>query len=364
MTQHRFNLEEIAGAIGDYGTLIPIILGVAIVTDISLAPVLFIFGLAYVFTGVYYRLPMPVEPMKAIGALAISGVLTVDEIKAAGILTGLIFMIVGITGGMTYIKKMVPPSIIRGIQLGLAFMLLRTAIEFIGADMLLGLVSLCIVALFTLSSLPDISALLIFSLGMACGIYSSGMPPITHLAWTPLNLPSLSSFWSGFIHGSLPQIPLTVGNAILATSLLISDLLNKHVSEKKLAVSNGLMCFLSSLAGGFPMCHGAGGLAAQYRFGARTGGSNIISGILLLLVALFLASPQLLSLFPLGVLGALLFFSALQLLKSVRQTDRRIFTIATGTLAFLLNMPVAFVAMLTIYWIVEKTPGLRSKLPS
>ena len=64
------------------------------------------------------------------------------------------------------------------------------------------------------------------------------------------------------------------------------------------------------------------------------------------------------------VLGALLFFSALQLLKSVRQTDRRIFTIATGTLAFLLNMPVAFVAMLTIYWIVEKTPGLRSKLPS
>lgn len=69
----RFNLEEFAGAIGDYGTLLPIILGVALVVDVNLSAIFFFFALSYIFTGLYYKLPMPIEPMKAVGAIAIAG---------------------------------------------------------------------------------------------------------------------------------------------------------------------------------------------------------------------------------------------------------------------------------------------------
>lgn len=101
----RFNLEETAGAIGDYGTLIPIIIGVAAVTEIELSTMLFFFGLAYIGTGFYYKLPMPVEPMKAIGAIAISGGLSASEVAGAGVITGVILLIIGFTGGNEVYKK-------------------------------------------------------------------------------------------------------------------------------------------------------------------------------------------------------------------------------------------------------------------
>ncbi len=341
----RFNLEEIAGAVGDYGTLIPIIIGVAAVTEIKIGPVLFFFGLSYIFTGLYYKLPMPVEPMKAVGTLAIAGVLTASQIAGAGILMGIILLLIGVTGGIDYIKKVIPHWLIRGVQLGMALILLRTALRFIIGDWVIGLISIGIVLFFTFAPILDFSGLLIFGLGLIIGIHNQGMIPVYHFSWPAFTWPAPADFWQGFLNGVLPQLPMTLGNAVLATSLLITDLLERKVPESKLVNSMGLMCIIASPFGGFPMCHGSGGLAAQYRFGARTGGSNIISGVILLLAAFFFASPELVNIIPYGVLGALLFFSASQLLQSAVKTNNRLYTGITGVIALLVGMAPAFITM-------------------
>lgn len=345
----RFDLREAAGAIGDYGTLLPIIIGVVVVTEMQLSPILFFFGLAYIITGLYYRLPIPVEPMKAIGAIAIGGSLTAGEIAGAGIITGLILLAIGLFGGMNRIKQIVPIPIIRGIQLALALTFFHTACSFILRDPIMGIICLAIVISFTLLPILDISSLLLFALGILVGLYTHGSPTLYTLQWPTLSLPSLPELGAGALTGALPQIPVTLGNSILATSLLISDLFKVKVPEERLLKSVGLMCLISSSCSGFPMCHGAGGLAAQYRFGARTGGSNIISGVLLFVVVYFFASPEIIQLIPYGVLGALLFFSGLQLLKSAVKTNDYWITGLTGVLGFF-YMAGAFFIMLIVYW--------------
>lgn len=356
----RFDLKELAGAIGDYGTLLPIVVGVVVVTRMPLSPILFFFGLSYILTGLYYRLPIPVEPMKVIGAIAIGGSLTKGEIAGAGIITGLILLGLGLFGGMNQIKKVVPISIIRGIQLVLALTFFQTAFTFIQVDPILGLISLAIVSAFTLLPVLDISSLLLFTLGILVGLYHHGAPGFYQFQWPFLSLPSLPELGRGFLAGALPQIPLTLGNSILATSLLVADLFKEKVPEGRLAKSVGLMCLLSSPFGGLPMCHGAGGLAAQYRFGARTGGSNILSGGILLVVAFFFASKEVIQLLPYGVLGALLFFSGLQLLKSAAKTNDYWITLLTGFLGFF-HLAAAFLAMLILYWSREK---IKKNTPS
>ncbi|MGM0446296.1 MAG: putative sulfate/molybdate transporter [Bacillota bacterium] len=348
---YRFNLEETAGAIGDYGTLIPIIIGVAAVTNIQLAPMLFFFGLSYIATGLYYKLPMPVEPMKAIGAIAISGSLTAPEIAGAGIMTGIIFLIVGLTGTMKYIKKYIPKWLIRGIQLGLALTLGKTALGFIADNLSLGLIAVGIIIVFYFLPTKDISSLVVFALGLGIGIYYHGFPLLTAFNWPVLNLPSGGEIWSGFIKGTIPQLPLTLGNSVLATSLLITDLLDRKIPERKIVSSIGLMCLISSPLGGFPICHGAGGLAAQYRFGARTGGSNIISGVILLLVAFFFGSQELVNIIPYSILGALLIFSAIQLFKSSIKSENIIYTVLTGFIALIWGMSSAFGIMMAFHFI-------------
>ena len=82
-----------------------------------------------------------------------------------------------------------------------------------------------------------------------------------------------------------------------------------------MAVAN----FLSSSIGGMPLCHGAGGLAAHYRFGARTAGSNLMIGAIFSAVAILLGRHCLaiVYLIPLSVLGVLLLFSGSQLALTV-----------------------------------------------
>ena len=349
----RFNLEEAAGAVGDYGTLIPIIIGAAAVTDINLSSVLFFFAVSYILTGLYYKLPMPVEPMKAIGAIAISGGLTGSEIAGAGIMMGLILLFLGLIDGIKYIKKYIPKWLVRGIQLGLALTLAKTAINFLSTDLIIASAAVSIILIFYFISLPDISSLLVFALGLGLGIYFNGFPPIVSFSWPTFSLPLAEDILSGFIKGAVPQITLTLGNAVLATTLLIHDLLGRDVSERKLVSSMGLMCLIPSVFGGFPMCHGAGGLAAQYRFGARTGGSNIISGIIILFVAFFFASQEIINIIPFSILGALLFFSALQLLRSAVKTDNKLYTGLTGIGALFLGMSQAFLIMLSFHLVNE-----------
>jgi MFS superfamily sulfate permease-like transporter len=341
-------LEEIAGAIGDYGTLIPIVLGMAIVSHLDLGNILLFFSAWYIITGLYYRMPVPVEPMKAVGAIVIAGGLSKGEIAASGIVLGILLLALGAFGGMKLIQEKVPHSVVRGIQLGLALILVRTAVGFIAGDPTLGTLCVIIAIVFLVASrlrgIPNASALVILILGITIGIARSGFPGVTVISAPDIVVPTVRDFLRGSWVLALPQAPLTVANAVLATALLMKDLLGRRVSPDTLAKSMGLMNLTSVPFGGVPMCHGAGGLAAQYRFGARTGGSNIISGLLLLPVALFFAGPQFIAIIPLGVFGALLVFTALELGRHGIKTDAPLVTAVVAILALVINITAGFAA--------------------
>ena len=354
----RFNAEEIAGAIGDYGTLIPIVLGVAIVSNVNLGYTMLFFSFWYIVTGIYYKMPVPVEPMKAIGALVIAEGMSGGEIAASGIMVGILFFALGLFKGMKFIQEKVPQSVIRGIQLGLALLLIKTSINFIIGDYILAIICISIIVLFLMANkfgkIPDVSSICILLIGITVGFSLYGIPRIRMISMPNLIIPTLQDFLRGGWLLAIPQVPLTIANAILATTLLMQDLVHRDVDPDRLSVTIGLMNLTSVPFGGFPMCHGAGGLAAQYRFGARTGGSNIISGVILLPIALFFASPEFVAIIPFGVFGALLVFVAIELGKHSVKTDSYLITGIIAILALIINITVAFIAGMILAYIWTK----------
>ncbi len=355
----RFSWEEIAGAVGDYGTLMPIVLGVAIVSDINLGYMLLFFGIWHIIIGIYYKMPVPVQPMKAIGAVVIAEGLSQGQIAASGIILGVLFLVLGFCKGMKFIQEKVPDSVIRGIQLGLALLLVKISINFVIGDYILAIICIAIIVLFLIANrsgkIPDVSALSILLIGIIVGLSRSGVFHITIISFPNIIIPTLQDFLKGGWSLAIPQTPLTIANAILAISSLMKDLLHKDLDPDDLSKSIGLMNLASVPFGAFPMCHGAGGLAAQYRFGARTGGANIINGLILLPIALFFASPEFVAIIPLGVFGTLLVFVAIELAKSGLKTDSYIVTGVIAILALTINMTIAFILGMILAYVLTKT---------
>ncbi len=356
----RITLEEIAGAVGDFGTIFPIMLGVAIVCpDVNVSHFFLFLAAWFIITGLYYRLPIPIEPMKAIGAIVIAEGLCAGEIVASGIVVGALFLLLGLVGGMTWIGDRIPKSVVRGVQAGLALLLLRTSLGYIVSDVLVAAISIGIIVLFFITSqrtrVPDVSALLVLLIGLAAGIAVQGMPPFRLMPLPALVIPTPADFITGTWDLVLPQVPLTLANAILATSLLTYDLFpKKGVDPDRLSRTIGVMNLVSTPLGGFPMCHGAGGLAAMYRFGARTGGANIVAGFFILIFAVAFAPPEVLTLIPLGVFGALLVFVALELGKHSAKTESYLVTGVIAVLTLVVGLTVAFIVGMLLAYVLQR----------
>lgn len=350
----KFTLSELAGSLGDFGTIIPLILAVALVSDVNARYVLLFFGIWFIITGAYYRLPIPLEPMKAVAVIVIAGGVASGEIAAAGLMLGVIFLVLGYGRFFEIIEKWVPQSVVRGIQLGLALLLFRASAGFVFRDPFFFIVGVVIIlAFFVLvryRSIPDLSSICVIGAGFIGGLILYGIPPLSLIPAPQLVIPNPGDFSSAFSTLVLPQVVLTIANAILATSLLTKDLFSEDVQPKKFSTTIGLMNLTSVPFGGFPMCHGAGGLAGQYRYGARTGGANIYAGLIFIVLALFFTSPQVLSIIAVGVLGALLVFVGIEMGRHSIKSDSVVITISIGvlavgssiTLAFIVGMAVAY----------------------
>ena len=339
-------LHDISGSMGNFGTVLPIVLGAALVSEVDLGPALLFFGVWYIVMGIHYRIPMSVEPMKAIGAIAIAEELTSGELAASGMILGTVLLALGLFRGFERLQGQIPESVVRGVQLGLGLILLRTSLGFISQDLFFSSVSIGIVLVFLVAKsrrgIPDLSTLVVFGVGIGYGIFTKGTPEIQTFSIGLLPVPDLADFfWSGW-HLVLPQIPLALTNATVATALTAQDLFKKKIEPDHLCVTMGFMNLISVPLGGFPMCHGAGGLAAHRRFGAETGLATVIGGVVLLFVALFFASPEALALLPIGIFGALLLFVALELARCGLRTDAPFVTGSMALLALLTNVGVAF----------------------
>jgi len=364
----RFTLSELAGSLGDFGTILPLILAVALVTDVNPRYILLFFGIWFILTGLYYRLPIPLEPMKAVAVIVISGSIGSGEIAASGIILGILFLVLGYGPLFDVIERYVPESVVRGIQLGLALLLLKASLDFVFKDPVFFVAGIVIILGFFIASrvrpVPDLSSLVVIGVGVIGGIAVYGIPPVSLIPAPQLVIPAPADFVSGLYALVIPQSVLTIANAILATSLLTKDLFKKEIPPRRFSTTIGLMNLTSAPFGGFPMCHGAGGLAGQYRYGARTGGANVFAGIIFLVLALFFSSPEVLSIVAVGVMGALLVFVAIEMGKHSIRTDSLPVTLLIGALALFFSMTIAFLAGLAAAYTVsawKKRPAQRDE---
>lgn len=328
MSENRYGRGEWAGAFGDLGTLIPFV--VAYVSLLHMDPfgILLAFGLAKIVSGVLYRTPFPIQPMKAIGAAATtqatqSFVVTPGAVYGAGLTTGVLWLVLGVTGLAERIARITPRAVVTGIVLGLGLKFMGDGVGLMSQDWWLALPSL-LLALVLLGNerIPAMFVLLLIGAVAAAlehptlGSVLAGIRPRLHLPHWPLGTMSLSDFLGGSLLLALPQLPLTLGNALIAITEENNRLFpDRPVSERRVAISTGVMNLLSPLLGGVPMCHGAGGMAGHVRFGARTGGALVILGVLLTLLALFFSDSvvEIMRLFPGAVLGVILFLAGAQL---------------------------------------------------
>ncbi|KAM7490333.1 hypothetical protein LguiA_033254 [Lonicera macranthoides] len=364
---------EINGSMGDLGTFIPIVLALTLAKDLNLGTTLIFTGVYNIVTGALYGVPMPVQPMKSIAAVAIANAdFGLPEIMASGICTAAILFVLGATRLMQLAYKIIPLPVVRGIQVsqGLSFaatgvMYIRKKQDFsksksvgdrhwLGLDgLILALVCACFIIVVSgggvelkeneengeieeieanegsvwrkrsrkwrkiMGSLP--SAFIVFLLGVIMA-FARGPKVVKRLKFGPSPIDSMKiskiAWKDGFLKGTIPQLPLSILNSVIAVCMLSSDLFPaKHVSATSVSVTVGLMNLVGCWFGATPCCHGAGGLAGQYKFGGRSGGCVALLGLTKLVLGLVFGSSlvRVLNQFPVGVLGVLLLFAGIEL---------------------------------------------------
>lgn len=391
-TEYRFDRLELSGALGDLGTLLPMSMGMILICGLDPLGLFFTVGLFYIVSGLYFGVTVPIQPMKVIGAYAIATGIGASQVLAAGGMMGLFLLFVGSTGAISVIGKYTHTPVIRGVQLSTGVLLMMQGVQLmlgtsqfqtlqnaaepfltiqaigpIPVGVIVGIAGI-LVTFFLLDNRKLPSGLVVVTGGLLIGWIWGTHRGLDQLRigfnlpnFLPGGVPAAGDFMLALPLLLLPQIPMTLGNAVIAYSDLSNDYFgpsSKKVTYKSSCISMALANLVCFCFGGMPLCHGAGGLAAHYRFGARTAGSNIMIGVVFLGLAILLGRHALavMYLIPLAVLGVLLLFAGSQLALTIVDLNRRkdlfIALIMLGiTLAS--NLAAGFVSGLVIAWIVK-----------
>jgi len=372
----EFSLRELAGSMGDFGTLFPLAIGYIVVCGMNPAGFLVMMGLTNIALGLIYKLPMPLQPKKVIAVTAIAQAQRWQPklIYASGFGTGVVWLFLSLTGWIQKLTYHTPKSVVRGIQIALGVMLGWQGLKWIIGWQKLTLMSsewiinvtLGVIAIIIVLTLRENkyapAAVVLIVLGIAVAAIKGELlkvlrigfelPPITTFGFRDI---CLAMMLAGFA-----QLPLTATNAIIATSALIKEYWpERPVSEKKLALNMGVINVIVTFFGGMPMCHGAGGLAGQYYFGARTGGTNIIEGIAEISLGLFFSQAivGLFTAFPMSIIGAMLLMVGIALAKYILTLRGKDIIPAAVTAGVSLipgsNMAFGFVAGFLVYFAIK-----------
>jgi SulP family sulfate permease len=373
---------EIAGSLGDIGTLLPIAIAMILVNGLDPLGLFLSIGVTYVITGIYFGVTVPVQPMKVIGAYAIATSMNASQILASSLLMCIFLSIIGLTGAIEVIKKYTPKPVVRGVQLSTGALLISGGIKFmIGATkfqalqnaaepylavqsigsipigIIIGIIG-GFVTLLLLNSKKFPAGLVVVVGGLVLGFilgarinFGNGNIGFNIPEFLPFAFPGKADFTFALFALVLPQIPMTLGNAVLAYTDLSKDYFGEQsskVSNRNACLSMAIANFISFCLGGMPLCHGAGGLAAHYRFGARTAGSNMMIGLIFIALAIILGYNvvSFFNLLPMSILGILLIFAGSQLTLTIMDLDtRKGYFIATLMLGITLasNLAAAFI---------------------
>jgi hypothetical protein len=376
----RFGTRELAGAVADLGVLLPIAVALIVANGLSATAVLLPAGLLYITVALAYGLPIPVQPLKAFGAIAIAKDLGSDEIAAGALLMGAIFVVLGRTGLIDLAAKAFPKALIRGVQITVGLLFLKIAWGLVadppssfdegglGTSTAAGVALLGLVFLLALRKVAISLALV--GAGVALMLVQAG----DELALGPsaLVLPTLDAdvLLTALTVLVIPQLPLSFANSCLATA----DAARTYFGERaapirpgRLAQTFGSANVVAGAMSGMPVCHGAGGLTAHHAFGARTGGAPLAIGIVLLVLALAAGSglAAVLTAFPLPILAALLAAAGVLHVGLARDLEgaRQIaLALTVAVLGFWLNLAIGLGVGLALWWMPRMLDRVRIRL--
>jgi len=377
----RFDRHELAGAVADLGVLVPIAVALIVKNGLSPTAVLLPAGLLYLLVAYVYRLPVPVQPLKALGAIAIAKGLGSDSIAAAALIIGATFLVLGRLHLLDFAARAFPRALIRGVQLTVGLLFLKIAWNFVSdtpksfadharsAGWEIALAILVVALALALRRHPISLALV--------GVGALVMATRTgHVALGPsaLTFPSLDGhvFWTAFTVLAIPQIPLSFANSCLATADAAETYFGERaapVRPGRLATTLGLANLFSGAISGMPVCHGAGGLTAHVKFGARTAGAPLAIGTVLVVLALAVGSglAALLGAFPVAILAGLLATAGLlhiALLRDLSGVRAWSLALLVGILGFEVNLALAVALGLALYWLTRGAQALRPAFAS
>lgn len=315
----KLNKGDFIGAFGDLGVFVPLFIGLVAINGLSPSSVLLLVGLTYILCGTYYKIPIPVQPMKAFAAIAIASNLSIPCISAGGILIGIILLLLGLSGLINRISSLFTRPVIKGIQCGIGLLLIRAS--------------------FTLLN------------------YEPHLFIAKEASWA---IPTINDFIQAFFLLVIPQLPLTLGNAIVATKDCAEIYFKdgaKRVSVKSLSLSLGIANIIAGIVGGMPICHGSGGLTAHYSFGARTGVSSIFIGSLFIGLSIIFKSVHLFNNIPYFVLGIMLLYVGFKhcaLILELQEKREVLLALGIGIVALVSsNIAIAYTGGMAISYILK-----------
>jgi MFS superfamily sulfate permease-like transporter len=356
-------IGDLSGAFADLGTFLPIVLGVLALRQMDPAGLFIGFGLFALAVALIYRRPIPVQPMKVVAAIVIAGHLDAATVAATGVLLGLVLLALNGLGVINDLARRIPRCVLSGVMLGIGLTLTWAGIRLMGEEWLLGGAALLSLTLLQQTRARAFTVLLVI-IGMLCWVYFEGETslPLLHPGW---HWPTPIAFGWNELKSSattllLPQLALTLTNAVVVTSVIAGEYFPqdvKRLTPNRLALSTGALNLVLAPFGAFPMCHGAGGLIVQHQFGARTGLAPALFGLCCLSLGLWLGSDAqvLLQLLPLAGVGALLAFSGFQLAlgKKIFLLQPREISVAliTGICCLIFNVAAGLVAGLIADWL-------------
>ncbi len=326
----RFDRNEFAGAFGDIGTDFPLIIAMILAAGLDSTSALVMFGTMQILTALLYRMPMPVQPLKAMAAIVITQEISGDILYGGGLAIGVLMFILTVTKLIDLLAKVVPKCVIRGIQFGLGIKLSLLALgDYVASEGTYGywLAAVAfILTVFLIGNRKFPAALFVIVLGIVYAfifnVDSTDLVASVGFRLPQLHVPEWTDILTGLVLLAIPQIPLSLGNSVLATQQVSGDLFpdREPLTVRKISFTYSFMNLINPFFSGIPTCHGSGGMAGHYTFGGRTGGSVVIYGSIYLFVGLFLSKgfETVIHIFPLPVLGVILLFEGIALMLFIR----------------------------------------------
>jgi sulfate permease, SulP family len=376
----RVGLGEAAGAVADLGVMVPLVAALVLVNGLDAGSILVCAGLLVLASGVFFRIPFPVQPLKALTAVAVAQQLSPGVIHAAGLEIAAFLLLLSWHHVADLVARVFRRPVVRALQLGVGVLLTITAAKLVASppDVFTGVPatpwpwvlmvgSFALVIIAARRGQQWIALALLFGGVLAAWLAASPEVGAPALSLPHLALPPAAAFGSAFFLLVIPQLPLTFGNAVVAVNDLAHERFGEaadRVTPSRVCLSAGIGNVVSGLFGGMPMCHGSGGLTAHTRLGARTAGMNLLLGGTFVILGLAFGDqiPVLLGLLPVWALAAFLAYAGLRhawLVADLRGTDLAIAVVAGAIGAWAGNLAVtaglALVAVHCLSWLRTRT---------